>query len=123
LHSILMTNVVRNYLVRKFPSIRASATTREVVSALRSESLIPADRTLTLFERVDLLKFAQDRIQQADAKSVGAESRAVVHEIVAREEAVVAAAALEAERNNATAGTDGKGPGQSGKKPKGRQTA
>ncbi|HXC25639.1 MAG TPA: hypothetical protein VNU46_06965 [Gemmatimonadaceae bacterium] len=119
LHSILMTKVVRDYLIRKFPSVHASATTRELVAALRSESLIPAEETLALFERIDLLKFAQGHIQKDDALAVGTESRAVVHEVMDRIEAARVAAELEAQRVAAVAEA-ASGSGTSGKKPTGK---
>ena len=125
LHAILMTGVVRKYLIDKFPSVHASATTRELVSALKSEKMIPADQTLALFERVDLLKFAHDQIAQEAAKTIGGESRAVVHEVEARE-AAAKAAALEAERlaAEANAGNKSGKSGNSGKKtPGGRKAA
>ena len=125
LHAILMTSVVRKYLIEKFPSVHASATTRELVSALKSEALIPADQTLALFERVDLLKFAHDQIQQDAAKTIGSESRAVVHEVEARAEAARVAAAREAERLAAEANASGtpSKPNSSGKTPNGRKAA
>ncbi len=84
LHAILMTEVVRQFLIRQYPTVHASATTSELVAALRLESTIPAARTLQLFERIDLLKFAGLNTEATSALTVGAEDRALVYEIEAR---------------------------------------
>jgi hypothetical protein len=90
-HAILMTNVLRESLIRQFPAVRASATTRELIDVLHRESLIPADRTLQLFERVDLFKFARHRSEVAEAQGLGLEDHAIVDEIEARRQAEIAA--------------------------------
>jgi hypothetical protein len=95
-HAILMTNILRESLVHQFPAVLASATTRELAAVLQRESLIPAERTLQLFERVDLFKFARHKSEVTEARSIGVEDYAIVDEIEARRQAEIAA--REAER-------------------------
>ena len=90
-HAILMTNVLRESLVHQFPTVRSSATTSELVDVLHRESLIPADRALQLFERVDLFKFARYKSELVEAKAIGSEDYAIVDEIEARRQAEIAA--------------------------------
>ena len=98
LHAILMTNVLRESLIHQFPAVRASATTRELAAVLQRESLIPAERTLQLFARVDLFKFAGLDSETAEARTIGFEDQAIVDEIEVRRQAELAArAAREAE--------------------------
>ena len=81
LYAIRMTDVLRKMLVHQFPSIRASATTREMVAALQREPTIPARRTLALFERVDVLKFAGLEAELTEAQTVGLEDQAILREV------------------------------------------
>jgi hypothetical protein len=90
-YAILMTNVLRESLIHQFPTVRASATTRELVTVLQRESLIPAEQTLKLFERVDMFKFAGLDSEVVEAKSIGHENQAIVDEIEARRQAEIAA--------------------------------
>ena len=90
-HAILMTTVLRESLIHQFPSVRASATTRELAAILQRESLIPAERTLQLFERVDMFKFAGLDSEVVEAQTIGLEDEAIVDEIEARRQAEIAA--------------------------------
>lgn len=90
-HAILMTNVLRESLIHQFPAVRASATTRELAAVLQRESLIPAERTLQLFERVDLFKFAGLNSEVVEARTIGLEDEAIVDEIEVRRQAELAA--------------------------------
>ena len=80
-YAIRMTDVLRKTLVHQFPSILASATTREMVAGLQREPTIPAKRTLALFERVDVLKFAGLDAETTEAQAVGAEDQVILREI------------------------------------------
>jgi hypothetical protein len=99
-HAILMSDVVREYLHRQLYTIRRSSTTKQIAEMLRSEPRVPRDRTLTLFERADMLKFAHQTISRSDAQTMGMEARAVVGAI---EENVRAAAADSAKRSEKAA--------------------
>jgi hypothetical protein len=90
-YAILMTNVLRESLIHQFPTVRASATTRELVTVLQRESLIPAERTLKLFERVDMFKFAGLDSEVVEAQSIGHEDQAIIDEIEVRRQAEIAA--------------------------------
>jgi hypothetical protein len=92
-HAILMTNVLRESLIHQFPTVRASATTRELAAVLQRESLIPAERTLQLFERVDMFKFAGLDSELVEAQTIGREDQAIVDEIEVRRQAELAAQA------------------------------
>jgi hypothetical protein len=102
-----MTDVVRRYLIREFPVARISSTTRELAYVLRYEATVPFDRTLGLFERIDLLKFAHASVAADDARRIGEESRVLVHEIDhakhAEAERLAAEAKAKAEQAGATA--------------------
>lgn len=80
-YALLMFATLRQYLIRQFTPIRPSATTRELVYALRHVPSVPAERTLRLFERGDLLKFAHAELARDAAAAMGGESRALVREI------------------------------------------
>ncbi len=108
-HAVLMAEVLRGYLVRQFARVHRSATTHELVNPLRGESAIPADRVLSLFERVDLLKFAGALVSSIDADAIGAESRALALQI--------------AERYHAAFGAQQLGAGTSGTRSGGEATA
>ena len=62
-----------------------------LVDVLHRESLIPADRALQLFERVDMFKFARHKSEVVEAKDIGLEDHAIVDEIEARRQAEIAA--------------------------------
>jgi hypothetical protein len=80
-HAILMTGVLRDYLVRTYAVVHASATTSELASALEREPQIPAQQVLHLFAQVDLLKFARADLQTAAAQAVGTDARTIVQAI------------------------------------------
>lgn len=104
-HAILMTNVLRESLIHQFPTVRASATTRELAAVLQRESLIPAERALQLFERVDMFKFAGLDSEVVEARTIGHEDQAIVDEIEVRRQAELAArAAAEEAAKQAAAG-------------------
>jgi hypothetical protein len=100
-YTILMTMVVRQYLIRTFATVRVSATTRELSAALHGESLIPEDRVLALFERVDLLKFAHARIPVSEAQATGTECRSIVSDILNRRQAAAIALEQQHQTNSA----------------------
>jgi hypothetical protein len=98
-YAILMSMVVRQFLIRTFATVREPATTRELVTVLRGEPLIPAEQVLSLFERADLLKFANMDIHGSEAQRAGIESRTIVSEVLERHRAAVIA--LQAEQAHA----------------------
>jgi hypothetical protein len=108
-HAMLMAEVLRKYLMRHYPAIRESVTTFELHRVLPKVVLVPGDRTLTLLEQIDLLKFAHAAATADEARSMGTESRAIVREVMAREQA----AREEAERQAAAqAAQHAKGKGK-----------
>ena len=80
-HAILMADVMRGYLARRVPRIRASATTRQIAEVLRSAPAVPYDRTLRVLESVDLLKFARQTMGREHAQAIGNESKAIVQAV------------------------------------------
>jgi len=104
-HAILMAGVLRGYLSRRVAGIRTSATTRELANTLRMIPTVPYERTLRVFESVDLLKFARQSMGRDHAQAIGAESRAIVKtiEAQAREAAEAAAKAAGETKDNAQA--------------------
>jgi hypothetical protein len=94
-YAILMTNVLRESLIHQFPTVRASATTLELAAVLQRESLIPAERTLQLFERVDMFKFAGLDSEVVEAQTIGLEDQGIVDEIEVRRQAELAARAAQ----------------------------
>jgi len=97
-YAIAMTDVLRGYLWRVAPGIRRSATTRELAAQLREATPAvrsSADHSVGLMERVDLVKFAAERLGRGGAADVGAEARRIVADV---ERARVEAEAAEAAR-------------------------
>jgi hypothetical protein len=84
-HVALMTDVMRYYLAARLENVRASHTSRELLAAIRSSAESRWDPALVaradrLLVRADLAKFAAAHIGGDEARTVGAEARALVHE-------------------------------------------
>lgn len=84
-HVALMTDVLREYLAARISEARASQTSWELLRAMRSADAGGWDapmqsRAEKLFARADLAKFAAARIPPDEARTLGAEARALVGE-------------------------------------------
>ena len=84
-HVALMTDVLREYLAARIEEASASQTSWELLRAMRSADTGGWDapmqaRAETLFARADLAKFANARIPPEEARTLGAEARALVGE-------------------------------------------
>lgn len=99
--AVAMADVLRGYLVRAWPALRPSSTTRELGEALVHVPAVASDPVLDLLERVDLVKFAAAHVGAEEARAIGdaAEQRVADAEAArAAEAARVAAAATARER-------------------------
>jgi hypothetical protein len=111
-YAIVMAGVLRGYLEREFPAVPSSSTTRELVLPLRALPVVPLERTLQVFERADVLKFAADHISADEARGIGNESQALVRRI--NEQMRDARSATSRGATSESAGTNGastSGPG------------
>ncbi len=100
-YAIAMADVVRRYLSLIDPLLAASLTTRELAEALRLSATLPVERLVTLFEKIDPLKFAAHTISRDGAAAAGSEARALVAEIHRRlAEAEAARAAQKGAQTN-----------------------
>jgi hypothetical protein len=94
-HAALMTDVTRRYLAARFPQGSLANTSRELQEALRGVPTVPHDRLARLFAGVDPIKFAAAPVTANDARTLGAEARAIVraeHEQALKVAAAAAAA-------------------------------
>lgn len=94
-HVALMVDVMRDYLAARVPPALRSATSFELVSALRSQRVVPRDRLARLLAEADLIKFARSPVTKEHAYELGRESAAIVNEVQAQ---LVAEEAAERER-------------------------
>jgi hypothetical protein len=100
-HAALMTDVARRYLAARFPQASLANTSRELQDALRGIPTVPHDRLGRLLAGVDPIKFAAAPVSAADARTLGAEARAIVRAEHEQAQAVAAAAAATATRGAA----------------------
>jgi hypothetical protein len=95
-HAALMADVVRRYLAARTPSASLALTSGELLAAVRGVPTVPYERLQRLLAAVDPIKFAAAPARADDARSLGAEARAIVraeHEQAARIAAATAAQA------------------------------
>lgn len=100
-HAALMTDVARRYLARRFAQASLANTSGELLLALRGVPTLSHDRLERLLAPVDRIKFAAAPVAGSDARTLGAEARAVVrgeHEQAAK---IAAAAAATTDRGAA----------------------
>ena len=100
-HAALMTDVARRYLAARFPQGSLANTSRELQDALRGAPTVPHDRLARLFASVDPIKFAAAPVSPTDARTIGAEARAIVRAEHEQALKVAAAAAATSERGAA----------------------
>ncbi|MEO7712354.1 MAG: hypothetical protein ABIV10_05495 [Gemmatimonadaceae bacterium] len=93
-HAALMTDVARGYLARRFEHASLANTSGELLAALRGVPTIAHERLERLLAPVDRIKFAAAPVAGTDARTLGAEARAVVR--AEHEQAQKVAAAVEA---------------------------
>jgi hypothetical protein len=100
-HAALMTDVARRYLADRFTHASLANTSGELLPALRGTPTVPHDRLQRLFASVDPIKFAAAPVTPSDARSLGAEARAIVRSEHEQAEKIAAAAATAATRGAA----------------------
>ena len=93
-HAALMTDVTRRYLARRFAHASLANTSGELLAALRGVPTLAHGRLELLLAPVDRIKFAAAPVAGPDARTLGAEARAVVR--AEHEQAQKVAAAVEA---------------------------
>ena len=96
-HVVLMSDVLRRYLAARIPAATLANTSGELLHALRGAPTISHDRLAALLATVDRVKFAAAPISGTEARAVGDEARALVREGHARAQAILAAAAAQAQ--------------------------
>lgn len=81
-HVIASVDVLRGYLARRFPDMRASLTPGEVGRVLEDSDLPVLPQRLTaLLERESSLRFARGAVTPDEALALGGESQAIVRDI------------------------------------------
>jgi hypothetical protein len=94
-HAALMADVVRRYLAARMPSASLALTSGELLAAVRGVPTVSYERLQRLLAAVDPIKFAAAPSRPDDAKSLGAEARAIVR--AEHEQATATAAATAAQ--------------------------
>ena len=74
----LMVEVLRDYLAARYPSAPLSATSTELLGALKGERAVPNDRLMRVLNEADLIKFARRPVTAERARELGREARAIV---------------------------------------------
>lgn len=85
-HTVLMVEVLREYLARVLPDAATSLTTSELLLAVRGREAVPSQRLAALLGEVDLVKFARRPVTGERAMAIGTEARgiaAAVHRVTA----------------------------------------
>jgi hypothetical protein len=90
-HAALMTDILRRYLAARIADASLAQTSGELLRALRGAT-VAHDRLEQLLETVDRVKFAAAPIGAEQARSLGAEARALVEDERRAAEATAAAA-------------------------------
>lgn len=96
-HAVLMTDVLRRYLVARLEAASLAQTSGELLRALRGAPTVSHDRLERLLARVDEVKFAAAPIAGDEARAIGAEARTVAREEHERAQAIAAADAARAQ--------------------------
>ena len=82
-HVALTVDVLRDYLAARVPGAVRSATSFELVGALRGQRAVPRDRLARLLSEADLVKFARSPVTRDHAYELGRESATLVDEVQA----------------------------------------
>jgi hypothetical protein len=90
----LLVEVLRDYLVARYPEATLALTSREVVAALRRQPAVPLEQLTRVLHEVDLAKFAAWTLSEDRARNLARDVRAVIeHEHRASQPAPVQEAA------------------------------
>jgi hypothetical protein len=100
-HAALMTDVARRYLADRFAHASLANTSGELLAALRGGGTVPHDRLQRLLAAVDPIKFAASRVAPDEARTLGAEARAIVRSEHEQAQKLAAAEAARTERGAA----------------------
>jgi hypothetical protein len=74
----LAVEVLRDYLVAKFPDASLALTSRELISAMRSRGTVPMEELSRVLHETDLAKFARWGLTEDRARKLAAETRGIV---------------------------------------------
>jgi hypothetical protein len=96
-----MADVVRRYLAARMPSASLALTSGELLAAVRGVPTVAYERLQRLLAAVDPIKFAAAPARADEARSLGAEARAIVR--AEHDQATRAAAASAAQARGAAA--------------------
>ncbi|MDB4884967.1 MAG: hypothetical protein JWN79_405, partial [Gemmatimonadetes bacterium] len=77
-HAVLMTDILRRYLAARLEAATLAQTSGELLRALRGAPTVDHDRLEQLLATVDRVKFAAAPLGAEQARSTGAEARALV---------------------------------------------
>ena len=80
-HAALMLDVLRNFLVARFPRISFSQTTAEMLAVADELTEEQRERVAALFANVDRAKFAREQLSAAAAIRIGKDAREIAGEI------------------------------------------
>ena len=100
-HTALMTDVARRYLAARFTQASLANTSGELLAAVRGVPTVPHERLQRLLIAVDPVKFAAAPISANEARTLGADARAVVRAEHEQAQKVAAADAATAARGAA----------------------
>ena len=100
-HAALMTDVARRYLAARFTQASLANTSGELLAAVRGVPTVPHHRLQRLLAAVDPVKFAAAPISANEARTLGADARAVVRAEHEQAQKVAAAEAATAARGAA----------------------
>jgi hypothetical protein len=100
-HAALMADVARRYLADRFEHASLANTSGELLAALRGSGTVPHDRLQRVLTAVDSIKFGAARVSPDEARTLGAEARAVVRSEHDQAEKLAAAEAARTERGAA----------------------
>jgi hypothetical protein len=89
----LAVEVLRDYLVARYPDASLALTSRELIAALRHHSHVPMEHFARVLHEADLAKFARWTLTEERARNLAREARAIVeHDHKASQPQVQAAA-------------------------------
>lgn len=80
-HVALMVDVLRDYLAARVPEALRSATSFELLAALRTQRVVPRDRLARLLAEADLVKFARSPVTKDHSYALGREAVTIVDEV------------------------------------------
>lgn len=74
----LLVEVLRDYLVARYPDATLALTSRELVAALRRQPAVPLEQLTRVLHEVDLAKFAAWTLAEDRARNLARDVRAII---------------------------------------------